>query len=53
VYPNDPGHSGVIEPTRPDQARLQQADLFGSDLDTLADALGELTNYFDLKKSSS
>jgi len=44
VHPDDPGHSGVIEPTRLGQGRLQQAELSDGDLDTLADVLGEPAN---------
>jgi hypothetical protein len=47
VHPDDPGHSGVIEPARLGQGRLQQAELSGSDLDTLADVLGEPANLAD------
>jgi len=35
------GHSGVIEPARLGQGRLQQAELSGGDPDTLADVRGE------------
>ena len=40
VHTDDPGHSGVIEPARLGQGRLQQAKLSGGDLDTLADVPG-------------
>ena len=33
VHPDDPGHSGVIEPVGLGQGRLQQAELSGRDLD--------------------
>ena len=47
VHPDDPGHSGVIEPARLGQGRLQQAELSGGDLDTLADVPGEPANLAD------
>jgi len=47
VHPDDPGHSGVIEPARLGQGSLQQGELSGGDLDTLADVLGEPANLAD------
>jgi len=47
VHPDDRGHSGVIEPAGLGQGRLQQAELSGGDLDTLADALGEPASLAD------
>ena len=47
VHPDDPGHGGVIEPAGLGQGRLQQVELSGGDLDTLADVLGEPANLAD------
>jgi hypothetical protein len=47
VHPDDPGHSGVIEPVGLGQGRLQQVELSGRNLDILADVLGELANLAD------
>ena len=47
VHPDNPGHGGVIEPAGLGQGRLQQAELSGGDLDTLADVPGEPANLAD------
>jgi hypothetical protein len=47
VHPDDPGHSGVIEPVGLGQSGLQQGELSGGDLDTLADVLGEPADLAD------
>ncbi len=47
MHLDDPGHGSVIESARLGQGWPQQAELFGSDLDTLADALAEPANLAD------
>ncbi len=47
VHADDAGHGGVIEAARSGQCRLQQAKLFGRDLDAFADVLREPANLAD------
>jgi hypothetical protein len=44
VYPDDPGHGGIIESARLGQGKLQQAQLSGGDPNTPADLLARRLN---------